>query len=104
MTSSKSKPRERDDYNGARTALTEAEWVALAAKRHGAYVVIATVLYANGPLTAADQPKPYADAMERFNSHVASGWPKADGHVRVRVTSHTDYVMRLVAEAALVAL
>ena len=81
--------RERPDYNGAVTALTDAGRVALAAKRHGAFVLVV-----DDRVMARDN---WTLILARFAAEDKSGR-------RVRVMSHTDYVMRQVAEAALVAL
>jgi hypothetical protein len=80
--------RERYDYNGAVTALTEQELMKLATRRHGAYVVVLDrKVIAQGP---------YLLALGHFFLNTHSG-------DRLSMQSHTDFVMRRVAEAALVA-
>lgn len=78
-----------DEREYGKTKLTEAEWVKLADKRHGAYVLVV-----DDRVMARDN---WLRIMGRFATE------DKNGH-RVRVMSHTDYVMRRVAEAALVAL
>jgi hypothetical protein len=80
--------RERDDYNGAVTKLTEEKWVKLAAKRHGRWVVVI-----DGHVTGEGAWLPILGQF-LLSTHAGQ---------RVKMLSHTDYVMRQVAEAALVA-
>lgn len=86
---SKSAPgnsRERYDYNGAVTALSETELMQLAAKRHGAYVVVLDrQVIAQGP---------YLLALGHFFLNTHSG-------DRLSMQSHTDYVQRRLAVALL---
>lgn len=78
--------RERYDYNGAVTALTENELTKLAAKRHGAYVVVLDrKVIAQGP---------YMLALGHFYLNTHSG-------DRVSMQSHTDYVQQRLAAALL---
>jgi hypothetical protein len=75
--------RERYDYNGAATALSEAEWVKLAARRTGAWVVVIDehVVYEGRWMLALGN--------FLINTHAGT---------HVRMVSHTDFVQqRLVA-------
>lgn len=66
---------------GAKTKLTEAEWVGLSTNRHGAYVLVV-----DGRVETRDN---WLLTMGRFSIE------DKVGH-RVRVMSHTDFVTRLV--------
>lgn len=78
--------RPRDDYNGAVTALTENELMKLAARRHGAYVVVLDrKVIAQGP---------YLLALGHFFLNTHSG-------DRLLLQSHTDYVQQRLAAALL---
>jgi hypothetical protein len=78
-----------DEHEYGKTRLTEAEWVKLAAKRRGAWVLV-------------------------VDGHVVDEgtWLKMTGQfllsthagTRVKVLSHTDFVSRRLAESLLVAL
>jgi hypothetical protein len=71
------------------TAFTPAEWLALAAKKHGAFVLVAGDLVAHRDV--------YLSVMGRFTLDLPAGRA-------LRVMSHTDYVeqrMRRTAEAVL---
>jgi hypothetical protein len=83
---SSTEKRERHDYNGAVTALTDVEWMQLVSKRHGAWVVVIDehVVYEGVWLTAL--------GYFLLNTHAGD---------RVKLVGHTDFVMRRVASALL---
>lgn len=78
-----------EEHEYGKTKLTEAEWVELAAKRHGMWVLVI-----DGHVRDEGRWLPMVGQF-LLSTHAGD---------HVKVVSHTDYVTRLVAEAALVAL
>lgn len=66
-------------WKGAATALTDTEWLKLANRRHGAYVLVSD--------QTVEMRDSYLKVMGRFTLETRVG-----GRNGLRVMSHTDYV------------